>query len=180
MLSKLCSDRSRAWKLTPSTHPRAVQKTWTIWNRYGYRYSKICIFPTVSLSNGRRLTRLRDIRTSYGKRGVWGLTLLSYKVTSRGRWGMIFAIVSAATNEHNSVNCNEASFDLVCVATKHPSWASNFSIWNFSCFRNLMGCKLELQPPIIENLNCDSINSLLCSMKFSSTRCDTTQKHRII
>ena len=59
------SDQSRAWKLTPSTHPRAVQKTWTIQNRYGYRYAKICIFPTVSLSNGRRLARLRDIQTSY-------------------------------------------------------------------------------------------------------------------
>jgi len=39
----------------PAKHPRAVQKTWTIRNRYGYRYAKICIFPTVSLSNGRRL-----------------------------------------------------------------------------------------------------------------------------
>ena len=99
------SDPSRAWKLTPSTHPRAVQKTWTIRNRYGYRYAKICIFPTVSLSNGRRLARLHDIRTSYGKRGVWCLNLLSCKVMSRGRWGMIFVIVSSATNEHNSVNC---------------------------------------------------------------------------
>ena len=99
------SDLSRAWKLTPSTHPPAVQKTWTIRNRYDYRYAKICIFPTVSLSNGRRLARLRDIRTWYGKRGVGCLTLLSCKVTSRRRWGMILAIASFATNKHNSVNC---------------------------------------------------------------------------
>ena len=70
-----------------------------------YRYAKICIFSTVSLSNGRRLARLRDIRTWYGKRGVGCLTLLSCKVTSQGRWGMILAIASPATNEHNSVNC---------------------------------------------------------------------------
>ena len=50
------SDRSRPWKLTTFTHPRAVQKMWTIRNRYGYRYAKICIFRTVSLSNGRRLS----------------------------------------------------------------------------------------------------------------------------
>ena len=30
--------------------------------RYGFRYGNICIFPTVSLSNGRRLTGLRDLR----------------------------------------------------------------------------------------------------------------------
>ena len=99
------SNQSRALKLTPSTHPQAVQKTWTIQNRYGYRYAKICIFPTVSLSNGRRLARLRDIRTWYGKRGVGCLTLLSCKVTSRGRCGIILTIASPATNEHNSVNC---------------------------------------------------------------------------
>ena len=98
------SDPSRAWKLTPSTHPRAIQKMWTIRNRYGYRYAKICIFPSVSLSNGRRLARLHDIRTWYGKKGVGCLTLLSCKVTSRGQWGMIFAIVSPTTKEHNSVN----------------------------------------------------------------------------
>ena len=49
------TDQSRPWKLTTSTHPWAVQKTWTIQNRYGYRYATICIFRTVSLSNGRRL-----------------------------------------------------------------------------------------------------------------------------
>ena len=98
------SDRSRPWKLTPPMHPRAVQKMWTIRNRYGYRYAKICIFPTVSLLNGRHLARLRDIWISYGKRGAGCLTLLSYKVSSRGRWGMIFAIASPTTKEHNSVN----------------------------------------------------------------------------
>ena len=34
---------------------RAVQKTWTIQNRYGHTYAKICIFRTVSPSNRRRL-----------------------------------------------------------------------------------------------------------------------------
>ena len=86
-------DRSRAWKLTASTHPWAVQKTWTIRNRYGYRYAKICIFPTVSLLNGRRLARLCDIRTWYGKKDLVCLTLLSCKVTSRGRC--------------NSLSCNK-------------------------------------------------------------------------
>ena len=99
------SDPSRAWKLTPSTHPRVVQKTWTIRNRYCDRYAKICIFSTVSLSNGRRLARLREIRTTYGKRGVECLSLLSCKVTSREQWGMIFAIASLATKDHISVNC---------------------------------------------------------------------------
>ena len=50
------TDRSRPWKLTISMHPWAVQITWTIRNRYGYRYAKICIFPSVSLTNGRRLS----------------------------------------------------------------------------------------------------------------------------
>ena len=50
------TDRSRSWKLTISTHTWAVQITWTIRNRYRYRYAKICIFRTVSLSNGRRLS----------------------------------------------------------------------------------------------------------------------------
>ena len=99
------SNRSTAWKLTPSTHTQAVQKMWTLQNRYGYRYAKICIFPTMSLSNRRRLARLRDIWTSCRKRGVWCLTLLSCKVMSQGQWEMIFAIVSPATKEHNSVNC---------------------------------------------------------------------------
>ena len=87
------SDRSRPWKLTPPTHPWAVQKMWTIQNRYGFRYGNICIFSTVSLSNGRRLARLRDIRTWYGKKGLLCLTLLSCKVTSRGRC--------------NSLSCNK-------------------------------------------------------------------------
>jgi hypothetical protein len=55
------SSRSGPWKVTPSMHPRAVQSSWTIRNRYGHRYAEICIFPTVSLSNGRRLTGLRDL-----------------------------------------------------------------------------------------------------------------------
>ena len=40
---------------------RAVQKTWTIRNRYGHTYAKICIFRTVSPSNGRCLNSV----TSY-------------------------------------------------------------------------------------------------------------------
>ena len=62
------SDRSGPWKLNSSTHPRAVQITWTIRNRYGHRYVRICIFPTVSVSNGRRLTGLRELRTEYKNR----------------------------------------------------------------------------------------------------------------
>ena len=61
-------DRSRAWKLTSFYASAGCPKTWTVRNRYGCRYAKICIFPTVSLSNGRRLTRLRDLRPWYGKR----------------------------------------------------------------------------------------------------------------
>jgi hypothetical protein len=49
----------------PSMHPRAVQKTWTIRNRYGHRYAKIRIPPTVSVSDRRRLTGLRDLRPWY-------------------------------------------------------------------------------------------------------------------
>ena len=45
-------------------------KTWTIRNRYGRTYAKFCIFPSVSISNGRRQTRLRDIRTCDTKSGV--------------------------------------------------------------------------------------------------------------
>ena len=64
------SNGRRPWKLTTSTHPRAVQKTWTIQNRYGRTYATFCIFPSVSTSNGRRLTRLRDIRACGTKSGV--------------------------------------------------------------------------------------------------------------
>ena len=87
------TDRSRAWKLTASTHPRVVQKTWTIRNRYGYRYAKVCIFPTISLSNGRHLARLRDIQTWCGKKDLLCLALLSCKVTNRWRC--------------NSLSCNK-------------------------------------------------------------------------
>ena len=47
----------------PIYAPRAVQKTWTVQNRYGRTYAKFCIFPFISISNGRCLTRLRDIRS---------------------------------------------------------------------------------------------------------------------
>ena len=65
------SDRSRAWKLTSSTHTRAVQKTWTIRNRYDQIHTVICMPPTVSLSDGRRLTWLRDLRPRYAKEGLY-------------------------------------------------------------------------------------------------------------
>jgi hypothetical protein len=55
-----------------STDPQAVQKTWTIRNRYGRRYAQKCIPPVVSLSNGRHLTRLRDLRTIRPK-GIFNL-----------------------------------------------------------------------------------------------------------
>ena len=64
---KSALDQSGPWKLTSSTHPRAVQKMWTIRNRYGHRYAKIRIAPTVSVSDGRRLTGLRT--TTVSKRG---------------------------------------------------------------------------------------------------------------
>ena len=102
MLPKLFLESKQNMKTNPIYTSSGYQKTWTIQNRYGYRYAKICIFPTVSLLNGRRLARLHHIRTSYGKRGVGCLTLLSCKVTSQGRWRMI---ASPATKEHNSVNC---------------------------------------------------------------------------
>ena len=78
------SDWSRPWKLTPSAHLRAVQKTWTIRNRYGYWYAKICIFLTVSLSNGRHLTGLRG-DTWPGQRKS-GYTLGGGEVRLAGPW----------------------------------------------------------------------------------------------
>ena len=61
------TDRSWPWKLTISTHPWAVQMTWTIRNTYGSIYAKRCIFRTVSLSNGRRLSYV-----------IYGLMPLTY------------------------------------------------------------------------------------------------------
>jgi hypothetical protein len=62
MVPKLSLGSEQTIETNSSTHPRAVQRMWTIRNRYGYRYAKICILPTVSLSNGRRLTGLRNTR----------------------------------------------------------------------------------------------------------------------
>ena len=59
VLPKLLLGPERTMETNPSTHPRAVQNTWTIRKRYGRRYAKICIPSTVSLPNGRRLTGLR-------------------------------------------------------------------------------------------------------------------------
>ena len=91
------SDGSGPWKLTPSTHHRAVQITWTIRPRYGHRYVYIYIFRTVSVSNGRRLTGLRELRIEYENKVLYtcsptGSTVgaarrrLAAKWTSRRRW----------------------------------------------------------------------------------------------
>ena len=58
----------RTMETNPSTHPRAVQKMWTIRNRYGHRYAEIHIPPTVSISDGRRLTRLHRSTYYNGKK----------------------------------------------------------------------------------------------------------------
>jgi hypothetical protein len=57
---KLGLGSEQTMETNPSTHPQAVQKTWMIQNRYGYRYAKVCTPPTVSLSNGRRLIGLHE------------------------------------------------------------------------------------------------------------------------
>ena len=62
VMLKLYLGPEQTMETNPSTHLRAIQKTWTIQNRYGHRYAKIYIPPTVSLSNGRCLTGLRDLR----------------------------------------------------------------------------------------------------------------------
>jgi hypothetical protein len=61
MMHNSVSDRSRQLKLTPSMHLWAIQKAWTILNRYSYIYAKIFIFPTVSLSNGKHTIGLCDL-----------------------------------------------------------------------------------------------------------------------
>ena len=63
VLPKICLGMEWSMKTKLMSHTRAVHKTWTIRNRYGYTYANICIFPMVSLSNGRHLTGLRDLRT---------------------------------------------------------------------------------------------------------------------
>ena len=54
----------RTMETNPSTHPRTVQKMWTIRNRNARRYAKICIPPKISLSDGRRLTGLHQSTTT--------------------------------------------------------------------------------------------------------------------
>jgi hypothetical protein len=83
VMPKPCLGSEQTMETNPSTHPRAVQKIWTIRNRYGYRYAKICIFLTVSLSNGRHLTGLHDTRTWYRNRGY---TLGGGEVRLVGLW----------------------------------------------------------------------------------------------
>jgi hypothetical protein len=58
---KLYLGSEQNMETNPSTHPQAIHKMWMIRNRYERRYAMICIPPTVSLSNGRHLTRLRDL-----------------------------------------------------------------------------------------------------------------------
>ena len=60
-------------------------KTWTIRNRYGRTYAKFCIFPSVSISNGRCLTRLRDIQTCGTKSGLL-LYASPYYTSCKLRW----------------------------------------------------------------------------------------------
>jgi hypothetical protein len=67
VVPKLRLESEQNMETNPSTHPWAVQKTWTIQNRYGHRYAKIRIPPTVSVSDRRRLTGLRT--TTVSKRG---------------------------------------------------------------------------------------------------------------
>ena len=63
VVPKLRLGSEQNMETNPSTHLRAVQKTWTIQNRYGHRYVEIRIPPTVSVSDGRRLTGLH--RSTY-------------------------------------------------------------------------------------------------------------------
>jgi hypothetical protein len=69
VMPKPCLESEQTKETNPSTHPRAVQNAWTIQNRYSRRYAMIYICPIVSLSNGRRLTGLRDLRPWDKKRG---------------------------------------------------------------------------------------------------------------
>ena len=41
---------------------RLSTKAWTIRNKYGYKYANIWIFSTISVSNGKCLTRLRALK----------------------------------------------------------------------------------------------------------------------
>jgi hypothetical protein len=68
-MPKLCLRSDQDMETNSSTDPWAVQKPWTIRNRYGQRYAQKCIPPAVSLSDGRHLTRLRDLRPYDQKTG---------------------------------------------------------------------------------------------------------------
>jgi len=52
-------------------------------NNNGYRYANICLFPTVSLSNGRHLTRLHDMES--GSRGKANANASACVGTRHGR-----------------------------------------------------------------------------------------------
>jgi hypothetical protein len=62
--------------------PSGCPKKWAIRNTYSYTYAKICIFRTVSLLNGRRLSRLRHLPTN----GMSGYTLGGGGVRIMGQW----------------------------------------------------------------------------------------------
>jgi hypothetical protein len=62
MMPKLYLRLEQTMETNPIYASAGCPKTWIIQNRYGYRYAKICIFLTISLSNKRCLTRLCDLR----------------------------------------------------------------------------------------------------------------------
>jgi hypothetical protein len=47
VVPKLYLESKQTMETNPSMHPQAIQKMWTIPNRYGYRYAKVCTPPTV-------------------------------------------------------------------------------------------------------------------------------------
>jgi hypothetical protein len=66
VLPKLRLGRERNMEANPSTHPRAIQETWTIQKRYRRKYA-LHTNDRVCLSDGRRLTRLRNLSSTMGK-----------------------------------------------------------------------------------------------------------------
>ena len=56
MMLKLFLGSEQTMETNPTYASAGCPKNVTIQNRYGFRYGNICIFPTISLSNGRRLT----------------------------------------------------------------------------------------------------------------------------
>jgi hypothetical protein len=71
VLPKLRLGREQNMEANPSTHPWAIQETWTIRKEIPSQiYTDQHTNDRVSLLDGRRLTRLRDLRpTTIRKRG---------------------------------------------------------------------------------------------------------------